>query len=231
MLALNVPFRTDKDLDDVADELLRKYALWKKGHIRPPINVDEIVEGYLRLVLEVQDLQEMLGMGDVLGAAWFDDGVIRVDSRIEDQEGRFAFTVAHEIGHWQIHRPILEMERVTLPLFPVAPGAEPTPALVCRSGGERRREEIQADRFAARLLMPASEVRRAFFDLHKEGRVGFDNLADSRKTRSPDPRVRPLAAEMIAEGGFTNVSREAMAWRLLDLGLVVDRASIPPSLF
>ena len=160
MLApIKVPFRTHTELDHMAAELLRKYSAWKGSPTRPPIDVEEIVEGLLDLDFEVEDLREILGMPDVLGATWLEDRLIRVDQSLEGKEGRFAFTVAHEVGHWVLHGPIIEMEKVTLPLFAAKPDEAPKPAIVCRSGAYRQPAEWQADQFAARILMPATDVR------------------------------------------------------------------------
>ena len=158
MLApIKVPFRTHTELDHMAAELLRKYSAWKGSPTRPPIDVEEIVEGLLDLDFEVEDLREILGMPDVLGATWLEDRLIRVDQSLEGKEGRFAFTVAHEVGHWVLHGPIIEMEKVTLPLFAPKPDEAPKPAIVCRSRAYKQPAEWQADQFAARILMPAAD--------------------------------------------------------------------------
>jgi Zn-dependent peptidase ImmA (M78 family) len=98
--AIKVPFLTPAQIESAARELLAKYTRWKEEDLKPPIDVDEIVEGYLELDFEVTDLKEVIGIGDVLGATWFDEKRVCVDSSLEGNEGRFAFTVAHEIGHY-----------------------------------------------------------------------------------------------------------------------------------
>lgn len=231
MLWIKVPFLKPSDLDHAVAELLRRYGAWKKAPVQPPIDVDEIVEGYLGLTLEVVDLRERLGMDDVLGATWFDDGRVRIDRSLEGKEGRFAFTVAHEIGHWQLHRPLYEMDKVTLPLFSLGPDEKPAPAVVCRAKERKAPAEWQADQFAARLLMPAAAVRETALSLCNDKPPVWDGLADSRKTGILDPRLRTFAGEIIAEGGFLNVSNEAMCYRLLDLKLAKDKSQAMPELF
>lgn len=224
MLQIKVPFLKPAEIDHAAAELLRAYARWKGADVRPPIDVDEIVECYLGLTLEVADLRAILGIDDVLGATWFDDGCVRIDQSLEDKEGRFAFTVAHEIGHWQLHRPYHEMDKVTFPLFPREPGAKPTPAIVCRATQRKASGEWQADQFAARILMPAKAVRRTVGDLCPEGPPAFDGLEATRKSGGLVPDLRWFAGEVIEAGGFANVSNEAMCYRLLELKLVTDTA-------
>lgn len=225
MLQIKVPFLKHPELDHAAAELLRRYSDWKGAPARPPIDVDDIAEGLLGLDLEVVDLQQILKMSDVLGATWLDDGRICVDESIEGQEGRFAFTVAHELGHWQLHRPIIEMDKVTLPLFAAKPGDKPTPAIVCRARERKAPAEWQADQFAARLLMPGSDVRALMQALHGEEPPGLVGLDAAREARQLTPDLRTIAAGVISRGNFTNVSNEAMCYRLLDLKLVLDQAA------
>jgi len=226
MLAIKVPFRTHSELDHAAAELLRRYSAWKGAPARPPIDVDEIVEGLLELDFDVVDLREVLGMPDVLGATWLDDGRICIDESLEGKEGRFAFTVAHEIGHWQLHRPIIEMDKVTLPLFAAKPGDTPTPAIVCRAREHKAPAEWQADQFAARLLMPASDVRAVMRALHGDDPATVRGLEASRKAGQLDVQLRGVADGVIANGKFSNVSNEAMCYRLLDLKLVTDASAV-----
>jgi hypothetical protein len=66
MLQVKVPFLQPAELDRAANELLHRYGEWRHEPAAPPIDVDEIVEGYLGLSLEVVDLKGHLGMDDVL---------------------------------------------------------------------------------------------------------------------------------------------------------------------
>ena len=221
-MELKVPFLADRQLESAATELLRKYAKWKGAPPRPPIPVDDIVEGLLGLSLSIGDLRTRLGKNDVLGATWLDDGHVMIDSSLEGNEGRFSFTLAHETGHWVLHRPIIEMEKVTVPLFAREPNAKPGPAIVCRDG-QRDSAEIQADKFAALLLMPASDVRAAVKQVTGEP-LAIDNFVARKKAGERIAELRDFAAEVIAKGGFTNVSNQAMQIRLEALKLVVDGA-------
>ena len=229
--AIKVPYLAPAQLDSAARELLAKYAQWKGEKIKPPIDVDEIVEGYFGLDFEVTDLKEILSIGDVLGATWFDEKRVCVDSSLEGNEGRFAFTVGHEIGHWQLHRPIIEMDKVTLPLFAGKPGEEPKPALVCRTQAKKQPAEWQADQFSARILMPATDVRSAARGVFGDDIPAWEGLDDSRKAGVLDSRLRTLADQVKDQGGFSNVSNQAMCYRLLDLKLVEDAKEAAGRLF
>jgi Zn-dependent peptidase ImmA (M78 family) len=221
-MSTNVPFLSDAQIESAAQELLRRYAKWKGEAPRPPIPVDAIAEGVLGLTLEMGDLRTKLGKPDVLGATWLDDALVVIDSSLEGNEGRYCFTLSHELGHWQLHRPLREMDKVTFPLFSREPGAKATAAIVCRDG-QRDPAEIQADKFSAFLLMPASDVRAAVKHV-SGGPLAIDNLLARKKADERISELRDFASEVIAHGGFTNVSNQAMQIRLETLKLVVDGA-------
>ena len=48
---LKVPFLKESDIEHAGAELLRRYAKWKGAAVRPPINIDNIIEGYFGLDL------------------------------------------------------------------------------------------------------------------------------------------------------------------------------------
>jgi Zn-dependent peptidase ImmA (M78 family) len=231
MLRTKVPYLTSAQLDQAVAELLRNYGHWRGAPVRPPIDVDEIAEGYLGLTLELTDLRQLLGVDDVLGATWFDERLMRVDQSLEGQEGRFAFTVAHEIAHWQLHRPLCEMEKMSFARFSQQPGAKPTAAIVCGVKDRKSPAEWQADQFAARLLMPASHVRDAAQRVSGRFAPAWDGLEASRKAGVLDFRLRSFAGDVIGAGDFSNVSNEAMCYRLLDLKLVSDQPEPQARLF
>jgi len=229
MFELKVPYLPQAKIESAANELLRKYGKWKGTEIKPPIDIDEIIEGYFGLQLTFCNLEEILGMDDVLGATWFEEKHVKIASSLEDKEGRMVFTMAHETGHWWLHRPIIEMDKVTLPLFSKEDGMPATPALVCRSS-QKPPAEWQADQFAACLLMQASAVRSTVLSMYGDSLPAWDDVQAKRKAKAFDPQLRDLAADVIRNGEFTNVSNEAMRYRLLDLKLVRDLSDPQQSL-
>ena len=215
-MALKVPYLSDAQIESATQELLRRYTKWKGAPPRPPIPVDAIVEGVLELTLEVTDLRARLG------ATWLNDALVVIDQSLEGNEGRFSFTLGHEVGHWQLHRPLIEMDKVTIPLYSLEDGAAKTPAIVCRDN-QRDAAEIQADKFASCLLMPASDVRAAVKLVTGEP-LAIENFTARKKAGERIVELRDFAGEVIAKGGFTNVSNQAMQIRLETLKLVVDAA-------
>ena len=134
-------------------------------------------------------------------------------------EGRLIFTCAHEAGHWILHRHLVEtaaaLNRVN-------------EAIVCRAKNAREPMEWQADYFASCFLMPDEETKKVFSQVFASEKLALDNVksAFGGTAVCVDPCVENwhFIADMMREGGgFTNVSKEAMIFRLQELGLVVNR--------
>lgn len=224
---LKVPFLAVPQIEHRATDLLARVAEWSGKPLRPPINVDQIIEGYLKLDLAFTDLSVMLGLPNVLGATFLKDRRIFIEESLEigGHEGRIAFTMAHEVGHWELHRPLIEAREASAPLFSTKDLPE-QPAIVCRSDdGKRPPVEVQADMFAAHLLMPAADVRAVVHARYGLALPHWKHVEELRKNRELDENLRDLAAEVIEHGNFSNVSNEAMRYRLLDLKLVVDESA------
>jgi hypothetical protein len=228
---LKVPYLHEKQVERAANELLHKYAKDKGKPVRAPIDVENILEGYFKLDLVYIDLPDFIGVPDVLGATFIKDQRVFIDESlmIEGKEGRLAFTLAHEGGHWYLHRPLIEMEQVTATLFG-KDDVPKQPTIFCRSSQKKAPAEWQADRFAAALLMPAADVRASVRALCGDALPTWEDVEAKRKARVLDEKLRDLATEVMAKGNFTNVSNEAMRYRLLDLNLVQDASNPQRSL-
>lgn len=228
-MSIKVPFRKKSEIEAMALELLSKYSAWKKQPFTPPIDIDEITENYLKISLQLCDLREHFLTPDVLGAIWFDEKIMRIDSSLEEKEGRLVFTMAHEVGHWYMHRPIYEMGKISLPLFGYQQ-SPPSTAIVCRSAGKKEPAEWQADQFAAMLLMPAELLRATVLSVTGCRQMKIDHLETYRADPVRNPDLRK-AARSIIEAGFSNVSIEAMCYRFIDLKLVADTEPVQATLF
>jgi len=87
--------------------------------------------------------------------------------------------------------------------------------------------EWQADYFASCLLMPEKELKNTFFQVSGGKDLVLDNVKSCLGGTSVciDPCVENwhFIADAVREaGGFSNVSKEAMIIRLLELGLVLN---------
>lgn len=223
-MALKVQWLTEKEIESASLELLRKFAEADDFKLAPPIPIEGVIERYFKVDLGFDDLKTLLGASDVLGASWFEHSRIRIDTSLENDVGRASFTMAHEAGHWYLHRPQYMARKLTLEMVPMG-GTSKGAGIVCRSGEKKEQAEWQADQFAARFLMPASMVRAAFKAVVGEPQV-VTGLADARKSKLVPPEWRAVAAAMTSDGGFTNVSNEAMRYRLEALRLVLDAKEV-----
>lgn len=134
---MNLPKATN-----VARRLLRKYDIDK-----PPVPVDEIAiaEG-LRVVYH--DLED-----DVSGLLVRQDKSAVIGVNVKHHENRQRFTIAHELGHYLLHRdePAVFVDDVLVHFRSDSP-----------TGGFDPRE-AEANHFAASLLLPRGFLRE---DLH-----------------------------------------------------------------
>jgi Zn-dependent peptidase ImmA (M78 family) len=189
--------------------------------VAPPIPVDKIIEFGLGLELGIEDLRHKLAMEDVLGATYVPSRKICADISLDhpDAEGRLCFTLAHEAGHWVMHREFIDQ------------ACRGGGFIFCRTRDARKPIEWQADYFAACLLMPEAFVRDAFTRVCGPRPLVLHNVASAYS--GPicfDPCVAnwPAIADCIRRAGnFLNVSKQAMIIRLQDLGWVQNKTSSP----
>jgi len=225
-----VKFLHQKQVEREARLLLDEWAA-RGNEVAVPIPLDELVEIHLGLPFEIEDLRARFGGADVLGAIWFSDGTIRVDASLDPSEhpqmrGRYNFTIAHEVGHWRLHRAQLREDPNERMLF------EPDgkPAFVCRDG-DRAPEEWQANAFACCLLMPRERVYSEWANWRgDDAPVQNADLEVCRVTGDADRDVgiaRERLCKPLAER--FEVSAQAMRIRLEHLGLFLRERE--PDLF
>ena len=190
------PERTDAGLEELADGLNCNYFADLGRPVTPPIPIEDMAEYFLGYSIEITD-EGLFSDPDFLGGIDFEDNKIYVNASVEDHDGRYAFTVAHEIGHHVLHREAY-----------LAGQSGSEPDILCRDTFEKPQIEIEADRFAAALLMPSTLVRAAYADLDGERKV---------KTIG---QARGVANKLIKNAGFTNASNTAMINRLIDLKII-----------
>jgi Zn-dependent peptidase ImmA (M78 family) len=189
---MHFPELSDAAIEAKAQSLIESYFNSVGKPIAAPIPVEVIAETYLGYELSFVD-EGIFANPDVLGGIVFDENTIYINVATESHEGRYNFTIAHEIGHHALHRPLVD-------------GAN----LICRESDTRPIEEAQADRFAAALLMPSVLVDKAVHDVK-------DRLKSSHVKV-----VRGYAAKVAKTANFTNVSNTAVVNRLIDLGYITS---------
>lgn len=189
-----VPYMTIESIEGEAALLLAEYAEKFDAVTKPPVPVDDIIELHLKLALEYKDLRQIFGFGDVLGAIWFRLQKIGVDQSLDPNKtptklGRYHFTLAHETGHWRLHRKYFVQRDDQKALFDVQ---DEKPDYVCRSSQKKLPVEWQADQFAANLLMPRTLVRQEW----ERWNGSLDSIV---LTDIPDRQER-LQAELLRRG-------------------------------
>src|SRR4051794_23371448 len=162
-MSIDVRYMPDEEIETEACALLAGYARKSETTITvPALLLDDLLQ-HLGLRFESYDLRGEFGTPDVLGAIYIEEKLIRVDETLDPDDrpamrGRFNFSLAHEIGHWCLHRGYAELRQAMQDLF----GGPAQPSIICRTSQKKAPIEIQADRFASYLLMPRDEVRRAW---------------------------------------------------------------------
>ena len=177
-MTVQVKYLTEEEIEADANALLAEYSQARVMALMPPVPVDDILETQLGLSLDFDDIQTVLGVPDVLGAMWVDRREVFIDQsldpdRFPEVEGRFHFSVAHEIGHWRKHRHYFKTDNGQRSLSE----SSNRRSVVCRTSQAKERIEWQADYYASCLLMPKSMVLAAW-------KNRFGNLFNS-----PDPIV------------------------------------------
>ena len=194
-LIMNFPEIPLADIEARAQQLLDDYEDHIGQRVRAPVPVESIAEHYLGYQIDITN-EGLFEDPRYLGGIVFDENVIRVNASVESHEGRYNFTIAHEIGHHVLHRQHFLEHRDTA-----------DPGIMCREVSAKPLVERQADQFASALLMPADLVRKAI-----ESLPGVATGEISVKA------LRVLASQVNKAGQFSNVSNTAMCNRVITLG-------------
>jgi len=165
-MSRHVPYLAEEAIERDAAVLLAEFEHARGIVLEPPIPVEDIVEKYLKLRIEFDDLHARYniprpgsGQTDILGAI-YGDGSIFIDETLDpdenpSREGRYRFTVAHEGGgHWRLHQHLIVQDTAQASLF----DGDSAPKFICRSSQAKERVEWQADFYASCLLMPRKMV-------------------------------------------------------------------------
>ena len=145
--------------DQHAEEILRK-----AGTYRVPVPI-EIVAHHLNLTTEASPLGDnvsgMLVVENDRGAIGYNSSHARVRQR---------FTVAHEIAHYLLHLKKNLRSQLFIDPFVIFRRDD-------NSSTGNDREEVEANRFAAALLMPSTlvlkEIKKQDLDLDDEDALAF----------------------------------------------------------
>jgi len=165
-----------------ADQIRQTYA---KNPNSIPVDIDHIVEfGY---GLEVRPLKNLKSSLDMEGMLSKDRTTIFVDSATYTDDrfyNRHRFTLAHEIGHYELHSDYYKRAQFETPneWVQLLQSIDPDELEWC---------ERHADEFAGRLLVPIEFLTREIDALRPELRrlekmamdIGIDNVDEVQKRK------------------------------------------------
>ena len=221
-------FIPKQTIEEEAIKLLHQYGKQYGLITKPPIPIEEIVECTLDLSFEFDDLIGIFNCPDILGASWLEEKRVVIDQSLDPsvfpgKEGRYRFTVAHEVGHWILHAPTILAKKQQPTLFDMSDGK---PSLICRSSSAKEPMEWQADFFASLLLMPEMMVRTAWTNL--TGSPGCMNVADEILNLRMRFMVTNEASDPICTvskdmAKVFKVSAQAMQIRLQNMNLLATK--------
>lgn len=241
-------YLTEAQIDAAAAALLQRVfgGPWSE---RKPVDLDGIVYDYLSpkeglsfnddAHLPPEDGEVVLGKTIPIRSQILLSSALKGDS----EPGRARFTLAHEIGHWTLHRrlvldairarqetgPDLFGEGATAPDEFAFVGLNRTTFPRSCAPGAVRREEWQANRFAAALLVDPIVLREEFV-----ARFGEPPAVRASQTwRYQAATVRELAQRLVRGStdchppirGVFGLSAEAMAIVLESQGYVTEHAA------
>lgn len=167
-------------LEAIARNTLKKYdESLVSGYDAKEVPIEDIIES-MGLSLEYQYIRNN---GRILGETVFDDAYVPIYNMDEKRyelifvgrgtiildasllrcrtRGRHRFTAAHELAHWLIHQE----------LYSGTGDAAAMLKSLSKSSEADRRIELQADMLASALLLPISQVKKAFYRTSGEDRV------------------------------------------------------------
>ena len=195
-MTINVKYLSEQQIERDALGLLEAYLHELGQPIQIPIPADEILETHLGLTLDFDDLQTLLGVPDVLGALWAEKREVFIDQSLEpdehpEMEGRYYFSVGHEIGHWRLHRQYLRNADGQAAMFT---DREPEPTVICRTSQKKAPVEWQADYFSSCFLMPRQCVLDAWLKRFGSLKpIVYADIAEQNWTQRPKYRgLRPI---------------------------------------
>lgn len=136
------------------------------------VDIDSLIEFKYNLNISWENIDHLDVESEILAAiSPATQTIIMNESKkafFVDKMGTMNFTKAHELGHWVLHVQGLA-ERLT--------SVSNKNVYYCRDYSKKEPEEVQADMFAANILMPRKVITGALEELvSKNGKVKFADL-------------------------------------------------------
>lgn len=191
----NIDILSRDKIDNEAEKFLMKYRP-KALKEATKLDLEALIENDLEVEIDYQNLDKD---HQILGATIFRDGYMEVynnekkelkkfksntmifDIQLSEdykQAGRFLFTLAHEIGHWVLHKKYFFIDEGQQSIFDYCSKEEKS-SIICakrsetdmirvRKKTEQEWVEWQADNFASSILMPKQVFKLTYEELKKK---------------------------------------------------------------
>lgn len=146
-----IPYLSDEEINMKAQAFLGN---------KPYVRVSDIILQFYALKERIV-IDEKHSLNGILGKCDFINRVVSIDKYLlsEDQD-RYRFTLAHELGHAYLHQPILNH---------FVSEAHDNNVLELKNCSKwEERLEIQANHFAAFLLMPQYSLRNIYMEVKSD---------------------------------------------------------------
>lgn len=213
-------FILTQDIEAAAQDVLTSYQR-KHGIISDRVPIDDIVERHLGISLESFDDSHLPEgfQSQVLGYIDLKNNCIGIHEslfpEVSGHEGRYNFTLGHEVGHFMLHKEEIAEAEGQLGCF--------------EQEGDAPRDlspmEWQADCFSSYLMMPDALVRHYW-----QARTGSENpLTPEQIARRFNAKVREKCSEEVRVRIFIQriaskmgVSIPALMIRLKRMELIVS---------
>jgi Zn-dependent peptidase ImmA (M78 family) len=219
---VKVPYLSRSGIAQAASSLLERGLGASADSL--PVNLDALVFDHLceheGLVFVDDEALTGLGADEILGRTELIAGRITVCADLKERDRRrYRFTVAHELGHWVLHRPLALVEREHPELFPQEQIYTTTQNTLTGVGASVAPEEWQANYFASHLLIPRAGLRREFLARHGS-EVSLAPPGVSLRDHSRNlARLNVRSLGSVADAFETSI--EATAIAIEDAGLAV----------
>ena len=209
-----------EDIDTKVEEVVLHFNPQALNRLRSPIY--EVVTG-LKEVYHVpfhfdQDLGYSARGKKILGRFDYQPRQILIDKILPSDSPRFRWTLAHEVGHFVLHRK-LNPRMISRDTPQLVDTREELRFIRTARWSELAWVEWQANQFASGLLLPRAIVFTAVFEVQRQlniPRPGSIYLDDQPWN------VRDYISILRHVAGKLSVSRTVLRIRLLNLGILTD---------
>lgn len=210
-----IELRTEKLLEVLAPKCLSEI-------VGTPIAA--IAEGLTRergLIIVPQANLGSIGGRKIRGCCDINTGTVYVDDCLEPGSHKFNFTLAHEIGHFLMHRKVLP-SALNTDSGPLIKDIDRDLVLnQLESDNPRSLIEWQANKFASSLLLPRKTFPKAVIEAQKE--LGLSrNLGKVYLNARNDPDYKHLVDNLSL---IYRVSVSVLRIRMQELNILVDKTS------